>query len=349
MNRSQPDEKGSESRFLYTPGMIADLLSVSVSTIRLLYRRNLLNPVKIVNKLLFFDATELYKARHIASLIQSGFSPAFIGKRMIEFGNIFPVDSFSILQLDVAPNKSDLLLNRDDCFHDYKGQKFFQFKSYISDHEMVETEEANRIDFSEGKGSTERSGSRTEDLSAQRDEICNHLIRSVHSGFQFSEEDQSTIRHYLKLHIISLCELAWKLENTDRWQEAADLYRSALIVGGSDSSISFQLAELLQRQKDYAGARERYYIVLESDRDNIEAWANLGRVFRELGNPESAIAAFRGALSLYPDYLDVHYELGCLLFECENKEEAGEHLRRYLNGAPNGPKTDYAVKLLNTI
>ncbi|MDO5581012.1 MAG: tetratricopeptide repeat protein, partial [Planctomycetia bacterium] len=174
------------------------------------------------------------------------------------------------------------------------------------------------------------------------------LFSSARSIFQFHQEDRSTVRHFLKLHIISLCELAWKLENTNRWEEAADLYRSALIAGGADSSISFQLAELLQRQKDYPGARERYYVVLESDRDNIEARANLGRVLRELGETAKAIDAFQGALALYPDYLDVHYELGCLLFQNGNKEEAGEHLRRYLNGSPDGPQTDHAIEMLNS-
>jgi hypothetical protein len=47
-------------------------------------------------------------------------------------------------------------------------------------------------------------------------------------------------------------------------------------------------------------------MALELEEDFVEARANLGCVLAESGELELAVAAFRGALSLHPQYADVH-------------------------------------------
>ena len=103
--------------------------------------------------------------------------------------------------------------------------------------------------------------------------------------------------------------LAAELEDAGRLSEAADLHRAAMAAAGPDPEGCFQLAELLYRQGDLGGARERYYMAIELDEDYVEARANLGCVLAETGQRELAIAAFEGALRYHPDYADAHYHL----------------------------------------
>lgn len=119
--------------------------------------------------------------------------------------------------------------------------------------------------------------------------------------------------------------------------EAADLYRSALVTGGANPQICFQLAECLYRLGDLSAARERYAMAIELDDTFLEARANLGCVLAELGQTDLAIAAFQGSLALHADYADAHYHLAQLLSAAGRTEEAEQHRQRFEELAPASP------------
>ena len=62
----------------------------------------------------------------------------------------------------------------------------------------------------------------------------------------------------------------------------------------------------------------------------------------ELGEIELAEAAFRGALSCYPDYADAHYHLAQLLDGNQRADEALIHWQAFLQLAPESPWVDHA-------
>lgn len=132
---------------------------------------------------------------------------------------------------------------------------------------------------------------------------------------------------------------AWaaQLDDEGRLDQAAEVYRTALVAGGPDAEISFLLAELLYRMGDVTAARERYYMAIELDEDYVEARANLGCVLAETGQPELAVAAFEGALAYHGDYPDVHYHLARTLDELGRRDEAELHWRVFLELACDSP------------
>lgn len=144
----------------------------------------------------------------------------------------------------------------------------------------------------------------------------------------------------------AMCLAAAELEEDDQLQAAADMYRAAMAAGGPNPEICFQLAELLYRLGDAAGARERYYVAIELDEDYVEARANLGCVLDEMGERELAVAAFRGALRYHGDYADVHYHLARVLDELGRRQEAEERWRSFLDLAPNSLWADEARQRL---
>ena len=131
--------------------------------------------------------------------------------------------------------------------------------------------------------------------------------------------------------------LAAEWEDAGRLSEAADLHRAAMAAAGPDPEGCFQLAELLYRQGDLGGARERYYMAIELDEDYVEARANLGCVLAETGQRELAIAAFEGALRYHPDYADAHYHLARTLDDMGHRLTAEQHWRKFLALAPDSP------------
>jgi tetratricopeptide (TPR) repeat protein len=143
-----------------------------------------------------------------------------------------------------------------------------------------------------------------------------------------------------------MCSLAAELEEDGQLSAAAEMYRAAMAAGGSKAEICFIVAELLYRQGDLSGARERYYMAIELDEDFVEARANLGCVLAETSQRELAVAAFEGALRFHSDYADVHYHLARTLDELGQPGRAAEHWERFLTLAPDSPWADEAANRL---
>ncbi len=136
--------------------------------------------------------------------------------------------------------------------------------------------------------------------------------------------------------------LAAQWEEEGRLAEAAEAYRALMAAAGPDPETCFQLAEILYRLGDLAGARERYYMAIELDEDYVEARANLGCVLAETGQPELAVAALEGALRYHGGYADVHYHLARTLDELGRGGQAEGHWRTFLAITPNSPWAEEA-------
>jgi tetratricopeptide (TPR) repeat protein len=142
---------------------------------------------------------------------------------------------------------------------------------------------------------------------------------------------------------------AHQAEDDDDLEMAIDYYHAILARDGPRADIDFQLGELLYRLGHVIAARERYYCAIEHDPDFVEARSSLGCVLAETGQTDLAIAAFRGALSLYPDYSDVHYHLARALEEVGRDIEASRHWRKFLELSPESPWAAEAKQRIATI
>ena len=80
--------------------------------------------------------------------------------------------------------------------------------------------------------------------------------------------------------------------------------------------------------------------LLELDEDYVEARANLGCVLAETGYPDSAIAAFEGALARHPEYADAVFHLARTLDDAGHQQEALNYWRLFLTWLPiiRGPR-----------
>ncbi|MBX3420335.1 MAG: tetratricopeptide repeat protein [Pirellulaceae bacterium] len=142
--------------------------------------------------------------------------------------------------------------------------------------------------------------------------------------------------------LAGMLEAAEAAEDRQDLDEAVDCYRAILTQFGPDAEICFQLAEVMYRQGDLGGARERYFMAIELDPMLVEARANLGCVLAECGRPQLAVAAFQGALALYPDYADVHFLLARTLDELDQQHTATQHWQRFIELAPASSWADEA-------
>lgn len=102
-------------------------------------------------------------------------------------------------------------------------------------------------------------------------------------------------------------------EEAGELEAAADAYAEALLAGGPDPVLCFNLANVLYALDEKWRAVERYRQAIELDPNYLEAWNNLGNALADLDRPQRAIAAFEQALSIDPSYPDARFNLAATL------------------------------------
>ncbi len=114
-------------RRLYTPAMLAELLGVSVATIRRWHRRGLIVPVREVRRLPYFDFQEVATARRLAQLLAAGASPAAIERKLDALARFVPGVERPLAQLSVIVEGRQLLLRQGEGLIEPGGQLRFDF------------------------------------------------------------------------------------------------------------------------------------------------------------------------------------------------------------------------------
>lgn len=301
-------EDESSVRQLYTPAMLAELLDVSVRTVRRWCRAGLIQPVKEVQSLPYFDYTELAAARQLAKWGKEGATVQSIQRQLTALAELAPAVGRPIQQLAITAEGKQLLMRHGSTLVESTGQFRFSFdeaQEFSGDSPTLSIEKL-----------APRSASKT------------HAIESSPATLE------------------QMIEQAMSAEDDEDLDTAIDWYRSALAAFGPNADVSFQLAELLYRQGDPTAARERYYMALELNSGLVEARANLGCVLAELGQAELAVAAFEGTLEQFADYADVHFHLARALDDLNETSKANEHWQRFLELAPASPWAEEAQQRL---
>jgi tetratricopeptide (TPR) repeat protein len=128
-------------------------------------------------------------------------------------------------------------------------------------------------------------------------------------------------------------------KNLPRWG-AIGFFALALFIAGCSPSGPRALLKgkkLLERG-DYAGAVAQFKTATSLLGTNAQAWNYLGVACQYAGQPTNAVTAYKRALDLDRDLMEVHYNLGCLWLE-QNKPEAAEsEFTAYTLRRPKAPE-----------
>lgn len=296
---------------LYTAAMLAELVHVSVATIRHWQRRGALVAKREVRRLAYFDFDEVRIAQKLAQLLAAGCTLATVNRRLDELARLMPDSPRPLLEPAVVVEGRRLLVRRDAGLAEPTGQLLIDFDMARPPAAAGGDDDAHvAIPFVTAEALRHAPAGRP---------------RAVHP---YAAED--------------LRSLAAELAEGGQIGQAIEAFRALLFSGEFTAEDHFDLAELLYQQGDLAAARERYYVAIELDEDFVEARSNLGCVLAEQGDLPLAEAAFRGALEYHPDYADAHYHLARLLDRAGRSAEASRHWQLFMSLAPASPWADEA-------
>lgn len=326
-------EPPDAERSLYTTAMLAELTSVGLGTIRKWQRLGLLQPVRKIGQLFYFDLDALLAANRIKAFVAAGTGIEKLRDIVEKFGTDHPDEEPVLPRLRLAGDGKTILFPKDGDLFDKRGQRFFEW--------------AIQDDLSEADAPPEPAD--LTPVESAGDPLSESLRGTVGPKLTLTPFEEAHFQREIGKRVVQLCETAWNRAEQKRFDEAIQCCRTALCLGGFDAGVSFQLAELFVEIGDLSAARERFYMVLEIEEDHLEARFGLGRVLERLGQEEDAAELFRGALAIDPDYLDVRYALGALLFRNQKRQEAEEHLSYFREKAPQSTKIDDVDRMLKEL
>jgi len=319
-------------RRLYTPAMMADVLSVSVAAVRHWVRGGLLVPLKRAGSIEWFDFPQLVIGRQLVRLHSGGLSLRAIDARLRGLSPGGAAEAARMGERIVADGLR-LSIRRGSELLGAGGQRQFAF--YTAELAAAAELPADILPvahpFSFPFPHPSVADGMTGSVLIQFDPVGRNLLRDDSLELATSG---------------SLLDLAADLEANGEYIEAAEALRALLQAEGPSAEVSFMLAELLYRLNDLTAARERYYAAVELDPNHLEARSSLGCVLAELGEHELAVAALEGVLRQQPGYADAHWHMAGVLFDMELPADASRHLRAFLALAPESPWADLARQRL---
>jgi DNA-binding transcriptional MerR regulator len=219
-------ERREEIKRLYTPAMLSQLLDVSVHVIRGWERARLIQPVKSVYRLPYFDFQEVTSARRLTQLLEAGVSRREIEDSLRRLPTVRRGDERPLEQLDI------LVRNARVVMRDRFG--------------LLEPSTRQRVmDFEPEQGA--------------RAEEARSYDPPPSIKFQLSRPEE-TFRG--QDWYVQGC----RLYDEGRLSDAAEAFRLCLMTEPHNPEAHFHLAEVLYRQDNVAGALERYYAAVENDR-----------------------------------------------------------------------------------
>lgn len=126
-------------------------------------------------------------------------------------------------------------------------------------------------------------------------------------------------------------EKACRLHAQGRWEEAEQAYLCVLERSPLLANAHFNLALLYKRSRRHVEAAAAYEKAVELGIGNVqEVYSNLGVLYSELRDAGRAMAMYRRALEVDPEYLPAIFNLAGLLEESGDRQQAIELYQRVL-------------------
>ena len=149
---------------------------------------------------------------------------------------------------------------------------------------------------------------------------------------------------------IQLFAKGHEAQKKENWDAAIDYYKRALRLDPTYSAASYNLGLIYYADhRNLEKARDAFALAVAQDKEMARAHYMLGLVYKEMKDPDKAIAQLNSALRIQPDYARVHFVLGQIYHAGSQPGVAGIHLKRYLQYAPQGQYARQARELLREI
>jgi Flp pilus assembly protein TadD len=152
-----------------------------------------------------------------------------------------------------------------------------------------------------------------------------------------------------------LKQLAFVADESGTPEDAIEAWEAVVAIAPNDTEAWMSLGDLYAAAGDAAKSEQAYQRVIELEPANAhQIFFNLGALVinkpdRTDAETRKAIAAFRKAIELKPDYAQAHKQLAFALLGVGDRAGAKAALERYVEVAPDAPDAAQMRAMINTL
>ncbi|MBX3411599.1 MAG: tetratricopeptide repeat protein [Pirellulales bacterium] len=280
-------------RRLYTPAMLAGLVGVPVATIRRWHRRGLIQPLREVRRLPYFDFQEVTTARRLAEVLAAGVSPQALERKLAALARFLPDVERPLAQLPIILAGKELLLRQGEGLLEPGGQLRFDFDAAAVDAEpaVLDVASAGYADTPEAMFSAAEELDDAGDLEGAAEayravlaaggpnaEVCFRLAELLYrlGDLSAARERYSMALELDEDYVEARANLGCVLEELGRTDLAEAAFRGAIAMYEDFPDAHYHLARLLDLagQADEAEQHWRRFSQLAPE----SPWADEARV-----------------------------------------------------------------------
>ena len=137
--------------------------------------------------------------------------------------------------------------------------------------------------------------------------------------------------------------LAKVFADRKQFDDAVASYEDALRLQPGNAEVHIELGHVYRQLGRSTKAVECYKTAIRCT-PSAQAYNCLGVILKDLGDNKLALASYRRALRLEPDYESAHYNIGLVLDESGDLETAIAHYQRTLKLKPGAIKTIHSLE-----
>ena len=131
--------------------------------------------------------------------------------------------------------------------------------------------------------------------------------------------------------------------------EAIECYKRVVEMEPNHAAAHINLGTLFYNRQDYQSAELHYRQAVQVDPRYALGYFDLGNVLDETGRVDEAIKAYRAALALANTYADAHYNLALAYEKTRQARRALAHWRAYVRLDSTGPWSTHARNQIQKI
>ena len=142
-------------------------------------------------------------------------------------------------------------------------------------------------------------------------ELLQPIINLFNKGeLQQALTDSNTMLKEFSNSVI-LCNIAGASNaGLMQFEAAIESYKNALRIMPNYADAYYNMAIILNDNKDPEAAIESYKQAIKIKPDFAEPYINMGIILKDKGDPEAAINCFKQAIKIKPDFAEAQYNLG---------------------------------------
>ena len=137
-------------------------------------------------------------------------------------------------------------------------------------------------------------------------------------------------------------------DRNEDWENNFSLYKADIEKGSGSARVNYNYGSALSDQADVtADAKEKQRLyelsaqylkkATEIYPDYLDAWNNLGIVYKKSGQIQKSIEIYQNNIERDPNYAKNYYNIGTAYYQLKDYKKALEYLTEYTNRIPNSP------------